>query len=71
MNESFYNSVISDRKREVSRLVEENQALKHIRESAEKKRDSLMQKEHAQSWWRVTAGRMIKGIYTLINEGGF
>lgn len=71
MNESFYNTVIADRKREVSRLVKENQILKHMRESNERKQDDLQQTEHMLNRWRATAVRMLKGIYALINEGGF
>ena len=69
MNEHYFQSVIDDRKKEVSKIVEDNQIYSHLRDSATNQRESAEQGKNVLSSWLLRVAKRLKGVYTINNKG--
>ncbi len=65
MNESYFQSVIADRKQEVLKLVEDNQTYSHLRDSAASQQESAEQGKNIVSLWVLTAAKWLKGVFAI------
>ncbi len=70
MNEHYIQSVIDDRKKEVSKIVEDNQIYSHLRDSATSQRESAEQGQNGLSLWLLRVAKRFKGVFTINNKGG-
>jgi len=64
MNESYFQSVIEDRQREVSNVVKENQPHSHLQDSASKKPQS----KSILNLSVLLIGKRLEGIFTIYNK---
>ncbi len=69
MNEFYIQSVIEDRKKEVSKIVEDNQIYSHLRDSTKDQRESAEQGKNVLSLWLLMVAKRLKGVFTINNKG--
>jgi hypothetical protein len=69
MNEHYIQSVIDDRKKEVSKIVEDNQIYSHLRDSATNQRESDEKGKNVLSLWLLRVAKRLKGVFTINNKG--
>jgi hypothetical protein len=69
MNEHYIQSVIDDRKKEVSKIVADNQIYSNLRDSATSQRESAEQGQNGLSLWLLKVAKRFKGIFTINNKG--
>ncbi len=69
MNEHYIQSVIDDRKKEVSKIVEDNQIYSHLRGSAANQRESDEKGKNVLSLWLLTIAKRLKGVFAINNKG--
>ena len=69
MNEHYFQSVIDDRKKEVSKIVEDNQIYSHLRGSATNQRESDEKGKNVLSSWLLRVAKRLKGVFTINNKG--
>ena len=69
MNESYFQSTIEDRKREVSKIVTDNQINKHLEDSTPNQRESNKHNKKTLVLWLMVVARWIKNVYTFPGEG--
>jgi hypothetical protein len=69
VNEFYIQSVIDDRKKEVSKIVEDNQIYSHLRGSAANQRESDEKGKNVLSLWLLTVANRLKGVFEINNEG--
>jgi hypothetical protein len=70
MNEHYIQSVIDDRKKEVYKIVEDNQIYSHLRGSDTSQREFTQQGEGKLRFWMMRVGKRLKGVFTINNKGG-
>ncbi len=70
MNEFYIQSVIEDRKKEVSKIVEDNQIYIHLRDSAPNQRESAEKGKNVLNLWLLRVAKRLKGVFTINNKGG-
>jgi len=70
MNEFFYQSSIEDRKKEVSKIVENNQIYKHLRNSPAGQKESAEQGKNVLSSWFLIVAKRLKGVVAINNKDG-
>ena len=69
MNEHYIQSVIDDRKKEVYKIVEDNQIYSHLRDSTTNQSESAEQGQNGLSWWLLRVAKRIKGVFSINNKG--
>ncbi len=69
MNEHYIQSVIDDRKKEVSKIVEDNQIYSHLRDSARNQLESAEQGKNVLSLWLLRVAKRLKSVFTINNKG--
>jgi len=69
MNEYYLQSVIDDRKKEVDKIVEDNQIYKHLRDSTKDQRESAEQGKNVLSMWLLKVAKRFKGVFAIRNKG--
>ena len=69
VNEFYIQSVIDDRKKEVSKIVEDNQIYSHLRGSAANQRESDEKGKNVLSLWLLTIAKRLKGVFAANNKG--
>ena len=69
MNEFYIQSVIEDRKKEVSKIVEDNQIYSHLRDSTTNQRESAEKGKNVLHLWLLRVAKRLKGVFTINNKG--
>ena len=69
MNEFYIQSVIEDRKKEVSKIVVDNQIYSHLRGSAANQRESDEKGKNVLNLWLLTVAKRLKGVFATNNKG--
>jgi hypothetical protein len=69
VNEFYIQSVIDDRKKEVSKIVEDNQIYSHLRGSAANQRESAEQGKNVLSMGLLKVAKRLKGVFAIKNKG--
>ncbi len=69
MNEHYIQSVIDDRKKEVYKIVEDNQIYSHLRDSKTNQSESAEQGQNGLSLWLLRVAKRLKGVFTINNKG--
>jgi hypothetical protein len=69
MDESYFQSAIEDRKREVSKIVEDNQIYKHLGDTTTDQLESTKNNKNTMILWLMMVAKWIKGVYTVTIEG--
>ena len=68
MHESYFQSVIEDRQREVSNVVKDNQPHSHLQDSASNKPGSPAQSKSILNLSVLLIGKRLEGIFTIYNK---
>jgi hypothetical protein len=69
MDESYFQSAIEDRKREVSKIVEDNQIYKHLEGSTADQRVTAKDRKNSMIFLLLMVAKWIKGVYSFTKEG--
>ena len=69
MNGSYFESVIKDRQRDVSKYVEINRIHRQRRDSDTSLREYTLQGESKLRFWMMRAGKRLKGVLAFNNKG--
>jgi hypothetical protein len=65
MNQSYYQSVIDDREREVVKNVEEKHIYRHFRESIAKRQDASEKGKNILSSWIWMIAKRLVGVFQV------
>lgn len=69
MNGLYFESVIKDRQRDVSKYVEINRIHRQRRDSDTSLREYTLQGESKLRFWMMRAGKRLKGVLAFNNKG--
>ena len=69
MNGLYFESVIKDRQRDVSKSVEINRIHRQRRDSDTSLREYTLQGESKLRFWMMRAGKRLKGVLAFNNKG--
>ena len=69
MNGLYFESVIKDRQRDVSKYVEINRIHRQRRDSDTSLREFTQQGESKLRFWMMRAGKRLKGVLAFNNKG--
>ena len=69
MNESYFQSAIDDRKREVSKIVADNRIYNHLEDSNVDERNSAKNSKNTMILWLLMIVKWIKGVSAVTTEG--
>lgn len=68
INGLYFQSVIEDRKREVSKIGENNQLYRQLRDSTTSQRVSDEQGKNMLNLWLLMVAKRIKGVFAVNNK---